>query len=57
MVLVLYFGPIENKVLYVVLNRGTKWGENGYGKIARNRENHCGIGKAFKTELNSFLLK
>jgi cathepsin L len=22
---------------------GTDWGENGYVKIARNKDNHCGI--------------
>ncbi len=25
--------------------RGTSWGESGFGKLARNKNNHCGIGK------------
>lgn len=31
-------------LLLKILKRGKSWGEDGYGRIARNRNNHCGIG-------------
>lgn len=30
------------------LLRGEKWGEKGFGRLARNKNNHCGIGKKIK---------
>lgn len=32
---------------YLIKNSwGTSWGDNGYMKMARNSENHCGIASA-----------
>lgn len=44
-VLVVGYGSDEGKDYWIIQNTmGTKWGDFGFMKIARNKNNHCGIG-------------
>lgn len=44
-VVVVGYGTENGSDYWLILNSmGTNWGENGLMKIARNKNNHCGIG-------------
>lgn len=47
-VVVVGYGTENGTDYWLILNSmGTNWGENGLMKIARNKNNHCGIGMQY----------
>lgn len=47
-ILIVGFGTdVKGNDYYIIKNSfGVSWGENGFAKIARNKNNHCGIASA-----------
>ena len=41
--------PVDGDYWIIRGCRGTTWGEDGYMRLARNKNNHCGVGNWVKS--------